>query len=124
MISKKELSNAKVCYDFENVLEAANILKETKARHLIVINEENAPIGIISSVDIVNRVIAEELDPEKTKVKKVMTKNIDIIDINDTYENAYHQMAELGTYSIPVVDEDKKLCGLLDLMVAFRHKDD
>lgn len=121
MIKKEHLIDAVICRENDDVLEVSRILRDTQRRHLLVLNKEDAPIGVISSVDINNRIVAEEKNPKQMKAKDVMTKNVHVVSIDDDYEKAYQSMAMLGTYSIPVV-RNGKLLGLLEFVQAFRQK--
>jgi len=121
MIQKEHLIDAVVCRENDNVLEVSRILRDTQRRHLIVLDKEDKPVGIISTVDLNNRVLAEEKDPKKLKAKEIMTKSTKVVSIEDTYEKAFQIMAELGTYSIPVV-RNGKLLGLLEFTRAFNLK--
>ncbi len=58
----------------QTIDEAALLMKKQQVGSLIVIDEKDNPIGIITDRDIVVRVLAKKLDPSKTKVKDVMSK--------------------------------------------------
>ena len=49
------------CSSEDNIEDAANIMKEKKMRRLIVIDSENAPIGIVSLGDIAAKADSEQL---------------------------------------------------------------
>lgn len=121
-MKREHLTDAVICRENEDALEVAKILRDTQRRHLIVLDSKDKPVGVISTVDINNRVVAEEKDPKKTKAKDIMTKNIAIASIEDSYDKAYQTMAKLGTNSIPVI-KDGKLVGMLEFMAAFRLKE-
>jgi signal-transduction protein with cAMP-binding, CBS, and nucleotidyltransferase domain len=122
-IQKEQLTDAVICRENDDVLEVSRILRDTQTRHLIVLNAQDQPVGIISTVDLNNRVLAEEKDPKQTKAKDIMTKGIEVISIeNDTYERAFEIMATIGTYSIPVTREGK-LLGILEFNTALKLKD-
>lgn len=118
-LDKSLLHDAVVCKEEDSVLEVSRIMRDTKARHVIVINEDTFPIGIISPFDISNRLVAEEKDANETYAKDIMTKPIETIDINSNYKEASEKMVALETYTIPVT-EGEKLIGILDYSVVFR----
>ncbi len=119
MIKTEHLSEVVFCRGDENVLEVSRILRDTNSRHLVVVDDEKKPIGIISCVDINNRVVSEEKDPKDIKAEEIMTKDIKYIELEDTYEKAFEIMNQLETNSIPVT-KDKKLIGLLEYAIAFK----
>ncbi len=121
MIKPEHMTDAVVCRFDESVLEVSRILRDTQRRHLIVLDEKDKPVGIISTVDINNRVVAEGKEPRNLKAQEIMTKNITYVSVDDTYEKAFQTMAKLGTNSIPVT-RDGKLLGMLEFMMAFRQR--
>ncbi len=114
MIDHKDVSKVVIARVGDSILEVSRILRDTRARHLVVIDQHDAPVGIISSVDINNRVVAEEKDAKSLKAKETMTPNIDVIDLETgSYQQAYEKMINRSTYSIPVVKQGK-LLGMLE----------
>ncbi len=122
MMQREHISQVVTCRENDNVLNVARILRDTQQRHLIVLDDKDFPIGIISSVDTNNRVLAEQKDAEKTLAGDIMTKNISIVSLEDTYEKAFRIMAEKGLTAIPVVDHNK-LIGQLEFCHAFKLKE-
>jgi signal-transduction protein with cAMP-binding, CBS, and nucleotidyltransferase domain len=119
MIEKNHLIDAIICREDEKVLEVSRILRDTQRRHIIVLDSNDWPVGIISTVDINNRVIAEEKNPNIVTAKEIMTKSIQTVSLEDTYHNAFQIMIKVGTQSIPVV-RNGKLIGLLEFNTAFK----
>jgi len=122
MIRKEHLTDAVICRENNNVLEVSRILRDTQRRHLIVLDENDKPKGIISTVDLNNRVLAEEKEPKDLLAKDVMSESIEVVSLEDTYEKAFEIMVSLGTYSIPIVKEEGKLIGILEFTRAFKLK--
>ncbi len=120
MIQPTHLTDAVICRQFDTVLEVSRILRDTQRRHIIVLNERDEPIGIISAVDVNNRVVAEERNPALLLATDIMTGRIQTISVDDSYETGYRMMTELGTYSLPVV-RNGKLLGLLEFTAALRN---
>lgn len=112
MIDKKYLIDSVVCYEDESVLEASRILRDSFRKHLVVVNNDLEVLGVISVLDINNRVVSEEKNPKDVKISEIMTKDVITIDINTSYEEALKQVIEIGTHSVPVV-ENGKLQGLI-----------
>ena len=103
----------------ESVLKVAKKLKENKERHIIV-TKEDRPIGIISTTDINNRLVAEGKDANETKADQIMTKNIMTCDISDPLAKVYFKMLHKDIYSCPVV-ENGKLKATLDAKQAMNQ---
>ncbi len=118
---QEHIIDAVICRESETVLEVSRILRDTQRRHLIVVDNHDRPVGIISTVDINNRVVSEEKSPAKLKAQDIMTKNIKTVSVEDSYEHAFQIMAKLGTHSIPVT-RNGKLIGMLEFSSAFRQR--
>ncbi|MCA9486058.1 hypothetical protein H6501_03560 [Candidatus Woesearchaeota archaeon] len=114
MIQKEDLFDAVICDEEESILEVSRILRDTMRRELIVLSKEKMPLGVISTIDINNRVVSEEKDPKNLSAKDIMTKNICVVELGETYDLAFEKLCELKTNSIPVVEKGK-LCGLLSI---------
>lgn len=79
-----------------------------------VLDEEGKLLGVFSERDLVRRVIAKNLDLKNTIVDTVMSKNLVLADINETYEECLKKMKDRGTRHILVI-ENGKLIGILSI---------
>lgn len=70
-------------------------------------------VGILSERDVMKRVVAEGLDPEKTQVSAVMTKNPKTAHPDDWITSAIAEMVHGGFRHLPIVDKHGKLTGFL-----------
>ncbi len=118
-IDKELLYDAVVCKENDNVLEVSRIMRDTKARHLIVVNDKLRPLGIISPFDVNNRVVAEEKNAKNVKASEIMTKPVETIELKSTYAEAAEKMAILETFTLPVVDKGV-LVGVLDYSSVYK----
>lgn len=101
------------CSPETNAVETAKILRENKQRRIIVVDENKHPIGIISTTDMNNRIIAENKDASRLKAKDIMTSPIYLIcGINDSLNDVLKKMHEHESYFCPVT-KDNKLVGVL-----------
>ena len=121
MIKTEHLTDAVICREDDTALEVSKIMRDTQRRHLVVLDKEDKPVGVVSAVDINNRIVAEEKDPKASKAKEIMTGDLKVVSVEDSYDKAYELMTGLGTYSIPVV-KDGKMLGLLEFTRAFKIK--
>ena len=93
--------------------DAAKLMKENKVNSLLIV-EDDYPAGIITDEDCVRKVLADGLDPKKTKIKDIMSNNLVIIKPNKDVYDALIMMRENNIRQLPVV-ESKKLVGFLTL---------
>jgi len=94
------------------VSEAAKIMSENKIGCLII-SKDKKVVGIVTERDLVRRVLAEKLDPEKTNVSQVMSKPVIVIKDTVTIEDAVAVMAKNGVRRLPVINEEYVLVGIV-----------
>lgn len=112
-MEKQFLFQAIVCHENESIKEIAEVMKDTKRRHLYVVDENDQPVGVISQTDIVNQIVVEDKKASEVTVGEIMIKDIVSIDITTSAEDAYTKMCEVRTFSLPVTEEGK-LVGVID----------
>lgn len=101
------------CDNETNIVEVAKMLRDNKQRRIIVVNENDEPIGIISTTDINNKVVAENKEASSLKAEDVMTHPIYLTcDIDDNLNDIFKKMVEHQSFFCPVT-KDKKLYGIL-----------
>lgn len=96
-----------------NVREAAKIMNTHEIGCLIVSSRGKA-VGIITERDILKRVVAEARDPEKTKVREIMSKPLIVVEPEMDLEEAAKLMFKMKIKKLPVVDAGR-LMGLVTL---------
>jgi acetoin utilization protein AcuB len=105
-----------------SIMKAAKKMKENKVRRLPVVDEEGILVGIVSDRDI------KEASPSKAttldmhelyyllseiRVADIMTKNPLTVLPGDTVEKAAVILMRNRIGGLPVVDEDKKVVGVI-----------
>jgi len=99
----------------ESVWAAAERMHQHAVGALVVVNEYEEPIGILTDRDLMERVIVGRLDPDATSVEHVMTKRPRTIYDGASIESALAIMRGGPIRRLPVVDHEGKLAGLLCL---------
>lgn len=108
-----DLINITTCTQEDNIVLVANKLKDEKQARLIVVNNEESPVGIISITDMNNKVIAENKDLNSTSAKDIMSSPILIVaDIDDDVNKVYQNMMTHKSFFVPITKEGK-LIGVL-----------
>lgn len=96
----------------ENTLvgEAAKVMYERDACSVIVIRNatidgarSREPVGIVTSRDMLHRVVAQNKGPFKTTLKDIMSSPLVTIDQNATIDDAVSLMASRDIARLPVV---------------------
>ncbi|RVW52682.1 CBS domain-containing protein CBSCBSPB4 [Vitis vinifera] len=99
----------------DTVLTAAKKMLELKLS-CAVVAVENRPKGILTSKDILMRVIAQNLHPESTPVEKVMTPNPECATIDTPIVDALHTMHDGKFLHLPVIDRDGGVVAVADVI--------
>jgi CBS domain-containing protein len=81
----------------------------------IVVEQDGAPIGIVTDRDLVTRVLAEELDPADVAVVTVMSRFPVFLTAERELGDALRLMTEMGVRRLPVVRGNGSLLGMLSL---------
>ncbi|KAL2482614.1 CBS domain-containing protein CBSCBSPB5 [Forsythia ovata] len=99
----------------DTVLAAAQKMLEFRTSSAVV-TVENKPRGILTSKDMLMRVIAQELPPESTLVEKVMTPNPECATVDTPIVDALHTMHDGKFLHLPVVDRDGMVVAVVDVL--------
>jgi CBS domain-containing protein len=99
----------------ESAQSAADRMVERGVGTLIVLNDSQQPVGIVTDRDLVTRVLARRRDPAITLLRDVMTSGPRTISEDASIESALSLMRGGGFRRIPVVDHKKALVGVLSL---------
>lgn len=99
----------------ETVLMATKKMLELRVSSAVV-TVDNKPQGILTSKDILMRLIAQNLPPESTLVEKVMTPNPECASIDTPIVDALHTMHDGKFLHLPVVDRDGNVVAVVDVI--------
>jgi CBS domain-containing protein len=80
--------------------------KEKKVGCLVVVDDETC-VGIVTERDLIERSICQRRDPEKTKVREIMSQNIKVVYALDTAEKALETMKKYKIKKLPVISSEK-----------------
>ncbi|KAG1232161.1 hypothetical protein G6F35_001558 [Rhizopus arrhizus] len=97
------------------VREVAKLMKEYHTTAVLVM-DHGGLAGIFTSKDIVLRVIAAGLAPDSCSVVRVMTPHPDTALPSTSILDALKKMHDGHYLNLPVLDEDKNIVGLIDVL--------
>ncbi len=89
-----------------SVREASRYMTERRVGAASVL-EGARLVGILSERDIMGRVVAKGLDPDRTRVGDVMTRDLVVASAADTHEDGLRKMKQAGCRHLPVVEGDR-----------------
>lgn len=99
-----------------SVYDATVLMKENKTTAVLVRDTNDEVTGIFTSKDVVLRVIAAGLDPKKCSIVRVMTPQPDVASHDSSIQLALRQMFNGHYLNLPVVDEQKDIIGIVDVL--------
>ena len=109
-----EKSSSVYCVDVaETVAKAVGLMSRERIGSVMVI-KNGQYVGIFTERDVLNRVISAKLNPEKTRVEKVMTSDFISVQENSTLRQTMHIMTNKRVRHLPVFEEEK-LVGMISI---------
>ena len=110
----------------DSVRDVARYMTERRVGAVAVL-EGSRLSGIVSERDIMGRVVARSLDPDRTPVSEVMTRDLVVAEAGDSHEDGLRKMKQAGCRHLPVVEEGK-LVGMVSqrdlLQIDLTEKDE
>ena len=91
----------------ETVKKAAKLMKETKVGSLLVLDDEGDLEGIVTEMDIVNKTVAEGVDPTEVTVKDIMSFPVHTISGDKNVLECAETMSKRNIRRLPVMSGDK-----------------
>lgn len=113
------------CARTTTIAAAARTMRQQHVGDLIVVDDTDGtpePVGIITDRDIVTEVIGRGLDPEKTSVADIMTRQLVIASASEDMDTAIERMRTHGVRRLPVVDANGGVLGILTLDDIYRQQ--
>ncbi len=107
----------------ETVCDALEKMRHRYISSLIVNKSETNPnFGIITSIDIVDKIVAQQRDPSKMKVREIMNSPLITVESGMHLSECAAKMKEARIHHLPVVNEHGDIVGMISstdfLMVA------
>jgi CBS domain-containing protein len=96
-------------------VEAARRMRERGVGTLVVVNEQQQPMGLVSDRDLTMRVMAAGRNPLQTRVSDVMTPMPTTVLESSSIESALAQMRGGRMRRLPVVNGSGALVGMVAL---------
>ncbi len=118
MKSKVDVINAD-----KTVFEAA-VMMEQGRYGSIPVEKNDKMVGMITDRDIALRIVAHSRDPQSTKVSDCMSKGIVFCYENDNLETLAEKMTASHLRRVPVVNQDKRLVGIVSLSELVKNARD
>lgn len=112
----KTISSDSTLRDFLKLMNANNISS-------LIVDENDEHIGIVTKRDFIRKAINQRMDPETTKVSKIMSSPILTLDRSASIDEARNFMIKNKIRHIPVMVE-KQIAGMISIKDTMRKNID
>jgi len=106
------------CTPDTTALGLARLMRERHVGDVVVIegdDSDQTPIGLVTDRDIVVEVLARERDPAAICAREIMRKPLVIARATEDASQAVERMKAHGVRRIPVMDDQRRLAGIVCL---------
>ncbi len=100
------------------VWDAACVMTRANCGSVLILEPPESILGIVTERDLMTRVLAKALDPAKTLVSSVMTRNPMCVGPDTTVSDAVVIMLERGFRHLPIVGPHQKILGVFSVRDA------
>jgi CBS domain-containing protein len=101
-----------------SVREAAGVMTRANCGSVLVMSPPEKLLGIVTERDLMTRVLARGLDPERTTVSDVMTPNPTCVAPETLVSDAVVIMLERGFRHLPIVGPGSRILGVFSVRDA------
>lgn len=99
-------------------LGLARLMRERHVGDVVVVEDaenDQTPVGVVTDRDLVVEVLGRERDPAKVSAREIMRKPVVIARTTEDTNQAIERMKAHGVRRIPVLDEQRRLAGIVCL---------
>ena len=100
------------------VWEAACVMTKANCGSVLIVDTPGTLLGIVTERDLMTRVVAKALSPEKTLVVDVMTRNPHCVAPDRLVSDAVLIMIERGFRHLPIVSAAGRILGVFSVRDA------
>lgn len=109
------MSHHPECLSPQSTLQEAAKQMQKQDYGFIPICDNDRLVGVVTDRDLATRGIAEGKDPQQTALREVMTKEVHYCFEDDDVEKVAEEMAKQQIRRLVVLNENKRLTGILSL---------
>jgi CBS domain-containing protein len=105
--------NPACCAPDSSIIEAARIMAERDCGEVPVVDQNRKLSGVITDRDIACRAVAQGKDPQRTRVREVMSSPVVTVTPEASLEECCKTMEQNQVRRVPVVDRSGACCGIV-----------
>jgi CBS domain-containing protein len=97
----------------ESVRDAAKRMKQLGVGALVVVDDQERPVGVVTDRDVIQKVVRRRLSPDSTLLSSVMSPDVVSVWSDVPLVRVFHRMRHDGVRRVLAVDSDGKVIGIL-----------
>ncbi len=97
------------------VFEAIKIMEKYNIASLIVIDENDVVLGVVTAKDLVLRVFAKGLDPKNVKIMDIVSRPVTVVEPDTLLKDVINLMIGTGHGHIPVINKSGRAIGIVTI---------
>jgi signal-transduction protein with cAMP-binding, CBS, and nucleotidyltransferase domain len=105
----------------KSAYDIADLMKNKKVGSVIVMDQENQPLGIITERDMVKRVCLKNLATSRIKAEEIMSSPLITIMSYDSIDTASRIMTKNKIKRLVVLETDNRISGILSVSDITKH---
>lgn len=96
------------------VNEGLSLMRHRYANSVIVNKSPSNPeYGIVTSIDICDKIVAKDNNPAKTKMREIMVSPVITVPASMDLKTCAAKMKELRVHHLPVADDEGRIIGMI-----------
>ena len=107
-------ADAVTCTADHTALRAARIMREQNVGSVVVVDEHDRPVGMLTDRDLAVKVVAEGRVPE-TPVDEIMSQPVFAVSRDTLIFDLLREMSRRSIHRTPVVDAERRLVGVVSV---------
>lgn len=109
------MSSPVVVVDPDTTVSYALTVMRRRGIHSVVVDlaDHETPYGILTSTDIRDKIIAQDLNPVEVKVREIMSTPVQTASPDWSLKQCSIAMQQYNIHHLPVVDQHNELIGMI-----------
>ncbi|MEM1644844.1 MAG: CBS domain-containing protein [Ignisphaera sp.] len=97
------------------IYEGLKLMEQHNIASLIVVDEMDRVLGVITAKDVVIKAVAKNLDLKTTKIIDIVSKPVTVVEPETTLKDVIALMIGTGHGHIPVVNKSGRVIGIVTI---------
>lgn len=97
------------------VFDAIKTMEKHNIASLIVTDENEIVLGVVTAKDLIIRVFAKGLDPKATRIMDIVSRPVTVVEPDTLLKDVINLMIGTGHGHIPVINRSGKAVGIVTI---------